>query len=211
MDAILDADEPPPCLIGVLYYYYMLALTSSSEKALIGLALFIGELLGRSGLMQASATQHIQILNMQNQQPPLWSQTLKFTACTLYLEAVIEGWKTHISLFSRTGWQKGCWSDLTWARSSNCSRRAVFTLNQTFPPRPLAARPGSINMGLIHFLCSPLQLDRWSMKAGTWERSSKQQDFAGKCKTPHRFQPSLACGDEEMAPANPRKRLFPQS
>lgn len=71
MDAILDADEPPPCLIGVLYYYYMLALTSSSEKALIGLALFIGELLGRSGLMQASATQHIQILNMQNQQPPL--------------------------------------------------------------------------------------------------------------------------------------------
>lgn len=47
MDAILDADEPPPCLIGVLYYYYMLALTSSSEKALIGLALFYWRITGK--------------------------------------------------------------------------------------------------------------------------------------------------------------------
>lgn len=115
---------------------------------------------------------------------------------SLYLEAVKRGWKTHISLFSRTGWQEGHWSDLTSVRPFHCSRRVVFTLNQTFPPLPLAARPGSINTGLIHFLHSLLQLDRWSMKAGTWECSSKQLVCAGKCDTVYRLQPSFACGDD---------------
>ena len=52
-------------------------------------------------------------------------------------------------------------------------------------------------MGLIPLLFySPLQLDRWSMRAGTWERSSEQQVYAGQCETLHRFHPSFASGDE---------------
>lgn len=74
-------------------------------------------------------------------------------------------------------------------RAASCSRRPVFTLNQTLPPRPLAARPRSINTSLTHFLHSPLQLDRWSMKEGTWESKAS----AGKCELI--FQRSLARGD----------------
>ncbi len=152
---------------------------------------------------------------MQNQQPLEAShleggRTLKFTACTLYLETVKEGWKTHISLFSRTGRQKGCWSDLTWARPSNCSRRPVFTLNQTLPPRPLAARPGSINMGLILFLYSLLQLDRWSMKAGTWECSSEQWLCWEMWNSAHISAIISLSWWVAMAPANPAKDYSPR-
>lgn len=101
----------------------------------------------------------------------------------------------------------GRWSDLTWARPSNSRGEAVFTPNQTLPPHPLAARPGSINTGVIHFLYSLLQLDRWSMNVGTRESNSKWR----KWENVLRLQSSLGFGDGLEQLQLTQKGLFPES
>lgn len=79
-------------------------------------------------------------------------------------------WNTYISLFSRTGRQKGGREGALvrphLSEALLIVAEGLFSLQtRRFLPHPLAARPALINTGLIHSLCSLLQLDRWSMKS----------------------------------------------
>lgn len=90
--------------------------------------------------------------------------------------------------------------------SNFCIRRAVFTLNETLAPHPVMSRPSSINIDLIHFLHSLLQLDMPFMKAGAWKHSIKQ--ICWKMWNWHRLQPSLPC-DEWQRCLLTLQKIFP--
>lgn len=102
--------------------------------------------------------------------------TLKFTAYIPHLEAVKGGGTLLFPCFPEQGRRSG--GGLVRPHLSEALlivAEGLFSLQtRRFLPHPLAARPALINTGLIHSLCSPLQLDRWSMEAGTWECSRQQ-------------------------------------
>lgn len=96
----------------------------------------------------------------------------------------------------------------------NCSRRAVFTPNQTFPPPPSRCQACFNKHGPNSLTAAAWQVVHEKLVPGNAAARSCLYFyffFAGKCETRYNFQPSFACGDErEWVALTPRKDYFPR-
>lgn len=146
--------------------------------------------------------------------------TLKLTAYIPHLEAVKGGGTLTFPRFPEQGGRSGPGGGIGQTSPErgpfNCSRRAVFTPNQTFPPPPSRCQAcfnkhGPNSLALLPAAAWQVVHESWYLGMQPPAAAFIFIFFAGKCETRYNFQPSFACGDErEWVALTLRKDYFPR-